>query len=160
MCKTKKYCMIFPLQAMGKFHDGASSLARLHQTCPGWDDATIADVRGIFQMLDDNGDGVLDVNEFAAGPEDGRSDTTEALLYMDFEGFMKCTYDMAQNWTHGGKAPVEVDLVETFLMFAQHDEKGTQYSLNDLKNLFYVNNFYVRKIRSQSIGFQIQHGFI
>ena len=67
---------------------------------------------------------------------------------------------MAQDWTQGGKNEVEVNLVETFLMFAQHDEKGTQYSLNDLKNLFYVNNFYVRKIRGQSIGFQIQNGFI
>ena len=46
------------------------------------------------------------------------------------------TYDMAQDWTHGGKDEIDVNLVDTFLMFAQHDEKGTQYSLNDLKNLF------------------------
>ncbi|XP_043215007.1 uncharacterized protein LOC122378238 [Amphibalanus amphitrite] len=145
-------------EAMEKFTDGQEGMDKLRSLCSGWDDATIADVRGIFQMLDDNGDGVLDMNEFAAEEaEDGEAPET---CFMDFECFMKRTYDMAQDWTDGGKNEVEVNLVETFLMFAQHDERGTQYSLNDLKNLFYVNNFYVRKIRSQSIGFQIQNGFI
>ena len=51
------------LQAMEKFHDGMEGLQRLREICIGWDDATIADVRGIFQMLDDNGDGILDINE-------------------------------------------------------------------------------------------------
>ena len=50
-------------QAMEKFTDGQEGMEKLRSVCRGWDDATIADVRGIFQMLDDNGDGVLDMNE-------------------------------------------------------------------------------------------------
>ena len=51
------------MQAVEKFTDGQGGMDKLRDICKGWDDATIADVRGIFQMLDDNGDGVLDMNE-------------------------------------------------------------------------------------------------
>ena len=51
------------MQAVEKFTDGQGAMDKLRDICKGWDDATIADVRGIFQMLDDNGDGVLDMNE-------------------------------------------------------------------------------------------------